>query len=64
MVEALNDLNIPYFVGGSLATAVHTSRGHNDVDILAKLLWYRSAVRYPTGNGAMFLASSASKAAA
>lgn len=36
VVEALNGLNIPYFVGGSLATAVHgVARATMDVDLVA-----------------------------
>ena len=36
VVEALNGLNIPYFVGGSLATAVHgVARATMDVDLIA-----------------------------
>ena len=38
VVEALNDLNIPYFVGGSLATAIHgVARATMDVDLIADM---------------------------
>jgi hypothetical protein len=38
VVEVLNSLNIPYFIGGSLATAVHgVARATMDVDIVAEL---------------------------
>ena len=36
VVKVLNDLSIPYFVGGSLATAVHgVARATMDVDVVA-----------------------------
>jgi hypothetical protein len=38
VVEALEDLEIPYFVAGSLATAVHgMARATMDVDLVAQL---------------------------
>jgi hypothetical protein len=38
VVEALEDLEIPYFIGGSLATAVHgVARATMDVDLVAQL---------------------------
>lgn len=38
MVEALEKLNIPYFIGGSLATAVHgVARATMDVDLVANI---------------------------
>jgi len=38
VIEALNALNIPYFVGGSLATAVHgVARATMDVDLVADM---------------------------
>jgi hypothetical protein len=38
VVEALEDLGIPYFIGGSLATAVHgVARATMDVDLVAQL---------------------------
>jgi len=38
VVDALEDLDVPYFIGGSLATAVHgVARATMDVDIVADL---------------------------
>lgn len=38
VIKALNDLGIPYFVGGSLATAIHgVTRATMDVDLIADM---------------------------
>ena len=38
VVETLEKLNIPYFIGGSLATAVHgVARATMDVDLVADI---------------------------
>ena len=38
VVDALDDLDVPYFIGGSLATAVHgVARATMDVDNVAQI---------------------------